>query len=356
MAHHQPKDYALVVGINDYPRYGSKGWNLKGAVGDAGRFMHWLTDTKSGGGLPAVNCRLITSSSSPLSPVRDTIDTALEELWDAAEEAGGARRLYFFFAGHGQSVTSADLAEVDVALCLPKWSRRRPYASLSSDSYWRTVKRCMPFEEIVVFLDCCRSATVRATTRKTELGCQAHTANAENVKGMVVYAAEDESRAFEGPSQESEDENLQEIRGYFTTALLNALQGAAAGPEGGVNRKGLLDYLQAEVPRLAQQSNNRQQPRIKDFGLPVDAVFGAALPLDSEQAIEPNFTIMFSDKRVGPMILLDAAATVIQQGDTRSGPWKVCMRHTLHTLLDSGTGETLSIMFRPGMEGTDVSF
>jgi hypothetical protein len=289
--------------------------------------------------------------------VKDTIDTVLDEIWTAAEDAGGGRRFYLFFAGHGQSVTTDNVDDVDVALCLPKWSRRRLFETLSSDNYWQTVKRCMPFEEIVVFLDCCRSRTVRAATQTSGVGCLAPTDGAETVKGVVVYAAEDESQAFEaanarGDETDTGDEN--EARGYFTTALLSALQGAASRDTGGVEWKRLWDYLQAEVPRLAQKAGKTQNPRIKHFGISEDAVFGAATPVTGGAIT--NFTIKFSPQRTGPVALINSGAETVRRGNASTGPWPVRLDYELHTLLDSRTGETLAVRFGPGMEGGDVTF
>ncbi|MCE8007508.1 caspase family protein [Aestuariivita sp.] len=357
MAHHQPNDYALVIGVNDYPNHGSKGKNLKGAVPDAKRFAAWLTNTQVGGGLPPANCHLITSTTAPLSPVKDTVDSALEKIWDAAEEAGGGRRFYLFFAGHGQSITIGDVSDTDVALCLPQWSRRRLFDTLSSDNYCRTVKRCMPFQQVVAFLDCCRSRTVRAATQNSGLGCLTPSDIAEDVKGVIVYAAEDESQAFEtATGRGDEDEEQSEARGYFTTALLSALNGAAARDTGGAEWESLWDHLQAEVPRLAQKAGKTQSPRIKDFGLPNDAVFGAAMPVAGGAGASPNFTVHFSADRTGPVILLNDRAEPVRSGDPASGPWHVRLSYALHTLVDTGTGGVLPIMFAPEMEGGDVTF
>src|SRR4051812_11535992 len=111
----QAKHYALVVGINDYPNYGSLGRPLKGAVADAQRFAKWLCDTNEGGGLPDENCKVVVSSSAPLGPVQNEIDAELEEIWKQARQSGG-ERFYFYFSGHGQSA-QAD----NVALCLANW-------------------------------------------------------------------------------------------------------------------------------------------------------------------------------------------------------------------------------------------
>src|SRR5258708_35853699 len=125
----QPTHFALVIGINDYPEYGSRGRSLKGAVRDAQRFAAWLQDTDSGGGLLPQNCRLIVSSGNPLAPLHADIDAALQYIWTQSRASGGDR-FYFYFSGHGLSA-QAD----NVALCLANWSSDRRHAALSSQGY-----------------------------------------------------------------------------------------------------------------------------------------------------------------------------------------------------------------------------
>lgn len=348
MAHHQDRDYALVIGINDYPLHGSDGKNLKGAIPDAKRFADWLTDRETGGGLPPENCHLVTSAANPmLRPVSTEIDMTIAQIGKDAKAAGGGRRFYLFFAGHGQSVTTANIDDVDVALCMPQWSRDLLNAALSSDHYFNSVRRCIPFDELVAFFDCCRSRTLRAAAMPTAFGCQAAWAGFEQVRGMMVYAAEDESRAFETGEGD-------EARGYFTSALLAALQGGAARPEGGVTWKDLWQNLQANVPRLAQEKGRKQTPRIRHMGLPDDAVFGAAKPVAPDAA--PNFTIHFGPGRVGPISLLNAEADRLRKDAPETGPWQMRLDFELHTLVDSGNGDTMTIRFAPDKEGGHVTF
>ncbi|MEM7013629.1 MAG: caspase family protein, partial [Verrucomicrobiota bacterium] len=107
--------FALVVGIDDYPKFKS----LAGAKQDAKDFAKWLADDEMGGGVPNDNLKLILSKKNPTRPIHDDIDAALDEIFEATDNIR-AERLYFFFAGHGlaRSNFGADL-------CLATWSKRR---------------------------------------------------------------------------------------------------------------------------------------------------------------------------------------------------------------------------------------
>src|SRR5215213_438392 len=105
----QENDYAVVIGLNDYPQFGSQGRPLAGAIADAQRFTDWLCDTDTGGGLPAANCKKILSVPDPLGPNKLVIDLALGSVITDARAAGGGRRLYFYFSGHGQARSAQDV-------------------------------------------------------------------------------------------------------------------------------------------------------------------------------------------------------------------------------------------------------
>src|SRR5438094_5015687 len=123
------QDYALVIGIDDYPNYTP----LKGAKKDAERFANWLKDKEIGGGLPDDNCKLIVSDPNPISPGWDKVNDKLVEIYVKAKRSE-RRRFYFYFSGHGQTSTSSELN-----LCLASWTDQ-DYGLRLALSYadWRT--------------------------------------------------------------------------------------------------------------------------------------------------------------------------------------------------------------------------
>lgn len=349
----QAEDFALVVGLNHYPFY-SDGADLEGAIDDACRFAEWLKDKESGGGLPDENCKLVTSTSTPLAPDVGQIEQALVEIWKRATAIGGGRRFYMFYSGHGHSFDAQEEQLPDVALCLPQWSRELPNKSISANHLRGWVQRCMPFAEIVMFFDCCRSRILKSRAQNTAGGCPVARPGFDDTKIVSLFAAEHEQRAFESPEIDNTD-----ARGYFTTALLAGLRGAAAPVGGEVTHFSLWDYLQAEVPRLAMQDGRQQVPRL-GLQLPAkELVFGSLHwlgPVPGAEQTPPNFEIRFNDWRNGPIRLRDADSNIVREDLASSGPWPVTFRYEVNLLEDMQTGDKMSIFFRPGMEGKHATF
>ncbi len=360
MASNQPRDYGLIVGIDDYPKYGTNGRDLAGAVRDAKLFSEWLKDTISGGGLSEDHCRMITSDGDPMALNKDSIDDAMDEIWAMAKAGGGGRRLYMFFSGHGQLVDSADFLSYEQSLCLPRWSYTRPNAAILTDSYRKAAQSCMPFEEIVVFLDCCRVSTIRVRADNTSLGCPQPRAGHDTVKKQVFFAAEPMRRAFEGDHRIAgvDDDEEEIVHGHFTSALISGLKQGSNRPGGGITAKDLWAHLSYWVPKIAEDAGHNQSPRTDPQTPYGDLVFGCA----GSQAQVPapvtgtNFEIQFNNWRVGPIQLLDANAEVVKEGNPGAGPWTVNLRHELYLLMDAGTQDKLSFHYRPEMEGAHVTF
>lgn len=238
-------DYAFVVGIDDYPNFNS----LKGARKDATAFKEWITTIA---GVSNANCVEILSSIDPAppKPTQYDIDPKLNDLMDMARAAQltgqEPNRLYFYFSGHGLGLDSTD-----VGLCLPFWSRSFKGDNLSINSYLEALKKSGLFKEIIVFLDCCRVRDTNVVGRPPFMTTLPPAANAPQVKSIIFYASEYLSPSFENRAGE-------EVRGFFTTALLDGLNGQAAVANGQITYNSLLNYLMREVPLRSKQ---RQKPR-----------------------------------------------------------------------------------------------
>jgi hypothetical protein len=341
----QPTDYAVVIGLNDYPLFGSQGRPLEGAIGDAERFAKWLKDTDTGGGLSDDHCKVILSTPDPLAPDRYPIDLALGSVIERARAAGGGRRLYFYFSGHGQARSPED-----VALCLCHWSPMFRHAALSSAGYKEMFLKCTPFNEVVILLDCCRIRSVDAAGRDSEIGCPVPAGGAGRKRFMLGFATEFENAAMEAEVEEAVGEEGPIVRGHFTDALLAALNGGAARPEGGVTSGGLKRYLELNVPRIAKDHEHVQNAQvITDFPEDAQPVFGTALP-------EANFKIEFSPQRAGEMLLEGPELEEVRRGDAATGPWELTLSKGRYLLRDLAGGEDLDIRFQPGDEVTVVTF
>ncbi|MCG5511953.1 caspase family protein [Ectothiorhodospira shaposhnikovii] len=354
MSSREPGDYAIVVGIDAYPRYGANGRHLRGAVRDAKRFYQWLLNQDTGGGLDSDNCRLITSEQNPMALTQTTVDLALDDLWARARNAGGGRRFYFFFSGHGQSVVGSDATTYDQSFCLPQWSQTMPHAALNADSYPRVVQTCMPFREIVMFLDCCRVPAIKVRAMNSSVGCHAPLEGFEQVECMAYFAAEPMRRAFEG-SVQTEDDQATDVHGFFSTALMEALQKGSSRPGGGIGAEALWQYLEYRVPQLADENGRRQIPQRVPLRFSDTVVFGAAGQATAPEA--ENFEIRFSAARQGPVRLFDASATEMRAGNPSEASWRVRLEPgETYLLIDEGSGQRRVFVFLADMEGTHDTF
>src|SRR3954464_3118 len=200
-------DLAVVIGIEDYPRFRS----LRGATEDAQKFHRWLCDA-DGGGIASENALLILSDPVALTPGQDQIDEALCTLLNKAHAFGGARRLYFYFNGHG--ATNAGEPD-DVALLLTRWSSSLARMALSTERYSGVLCRMGLFEDDVVFGCGGQSLSVAALggaptiTPRWTPRC--------STRLFVAHAAQAGSSAFELPDHGA-------WHGVFTRCLLSILQ------------------------------------------------------------------------------------------------------------------------------------
>ncbi|XLS28647.1 caspase domain-containing protein [Flavobacteriaceae bacterium M23B6Z8] len=248
------EDFALIIGINNYTPPQKSGLRpLKGAINDANYFEAWLT-SETGGNLPAENCFKITSTPEPLLPLQEEIDSKIEEMIGKVKAKGGkARRLYFYFAGHG--LGSMDDIE-DIALCLAKWSELRRNMALSSELYKEVLRQFGYFEEIFLFADCCRNTKINVKPLQPTFAPFQPSPESGNTRLFIGYATQYQDQSFEAETGNSE------MRGVFTKVLLEALKGAAADENGVITADALRDYLSLHTPIEAQKEGYKQKPEI----------------------------------------------------------------------------------------------
>src|SRR5688500_9961872 len=98
-------DHAIVIGIDRYPELKP----LQGPGKDAGEFRDWLVDHAA---VPSANVAMVLSHKAKKAearPVQEEVDAAFNALFKKVK-AEPARRLYFYFAGHGCSQGTNHLA------------------------------------------------------------------------------------------------------------------------------------------------------------------------------------------------------------------------------------------------------
>ena len=245
-------DYAIVVGINAYPRLRV----LRAALKDASRFAEWLKSPE-GGGLPADNVHLIFGPETVPSRLRDAgpmqedIDDALSRIGVERNVKIG-RRLYFYFAGHGFG-PSFD----DIGMLMAQAGTRLLKRNIGLRPYRIYFHNHALFDELVFIVDCCRDRAIGVETAGPDFTTIPDGPIGQVLDFIVVAAAYGE-KAFEpvnGP--------VEEPRGLLTSAVLEGLRDAAATDASGrFTARSLEAYIKRRVPQLAKDAKLRQEPEV----------------------------------------------------------------------------------------------
>lgn len=293
-------DYALVIGVNDYPQLRP----LRGAIADAQAFAAWLIDAH-GGGLRTENVHSILSTSNPLTPIGQEINDALEDILVRAERSGG-RRFYFYFSGHGAVGDRAN----DLALCLANWSTLRRRAALSSEAWLDVVVRSGVFDEVAFFLDCCRVWATRAVGLPPHIDFAKPVQRQRGTRIFMAYAAEFQRAAIE--VDEHSASVSPETRGIFTRALMAGLQGAASA-DGVVTAASLKKYIEHATEKTAYERGLCQRAEVLNG-------FEEQSPFSSRRPIVGNGHVN-SSRHSEPPRSNDTLARAYQETHARSDQW-----------------------------------
>jgi hypothetical protein len=208
-------DYAVVVGINNYPKLKKP---LDGPENDARDFVAWLRK-KDGGNVPKENISILLGSELTRNGARPNVGE-IDDRFDLLhggfnDEATGrtGRRLYIFLAGHGFDPTGDDTA----LLCATA-SRRRLGDHISGRLYSLWFKKSGLFEEIVLFMDCCRDDYDKAPPRSPPW--LPENRPSRDFKMATAFATK---WAYKSRERTDPDDPEQRVRGLFSKALLEAL-------------------------------------------------------------------------------------------------------------------------------------
>lgn len=226
-------DWAIVVGIDTY--FDSSLPALKGPENDARAFYDWVI-AEDGGDVPESQAMLVLSSKFPrpfaaLADARPTVKEIVE-LFDIlraravanAEKGIGYHvgdRVYLFFAGHGfapshrQDQTALLVADAD--------TNAAQLAHILGTYMADTLYFLRLFDEVFLFMDCCRSSSECAQLFMPYGDDTAP--DFHKVRRFYAYGA----RA--GKEARERDFGEGTFHGVFTRTLLDGLRGAAYDPE-----------------------------------------------------------------------------------------------------------------------------
>jgi hypothetical protein len=235
-------DRGIVVGITTYPGISS----LEGPERDAEEFYDWLT-SPTGGDVPSNRVKKIVSSAfqpqPPAAPVHlpaQEVAQAFDELHAEALATGIprrlGRRLYVYAAGHGAALPfSADPERSDAAFLVAD-------ATKFNATHVMTKVRSLyflnagVFDEIVVFMDCCRIPLSLIPNYPSYVNASAIDTLEIERRTFFAFATKwglnAREKHFDGV-----------MRGVFTTSLIAGLKGDAANSDGTITSSSLRNYL-----------------------------------------------------------------------------------------------------------------
>ena len=252
-----PRDFAIVIGISRYQYLPP----LQGPANDALAFSAWLGDPQ-GGRLAESDIRLLTSdqfaSTESPRPALSDVDDAFGLIFQTDPQRGWkGRRLYIYAAGHGFS--SQDRVGLALADASPELLR-----AFDVQAYADAVANSGSFDEVVLIVDCDRAADVLAS-----LAAPSFTRRRAGPPAVFfsIFASTSGRHAFESVDPDSKD---GQVRGHFTSAILEGLYGAAAGPDGRVDNETLSTYVRERLSELSATTGQNMAPEIR---------FGGARPI-----------------------------------------------------------------------------
>ena len=259
-------DWALVVGIADYPNYGAtptQSNNLRGPINDATAVADFLRQTLGVG-----NIKLLTSAQDngaawgapPPRPVRFDIERWIQDLilQSSANEAAGrgprvGRRLYIYFSGHGLAPEKFKRALVTAN------AFSRIFTDHVLATAWQEhLSNSRFFSEYILWMDCCSQAQVTLIPSLPPFQITA-ILNPPPPQ-FTVCAATFPLQAVELPLGPA-----GQYHGVFTYELLRGLSGGAINPQtGGIRTRDLMSYLfkavAAHIDNLPDSTGISREP------------------------------------------------------------------------------------------------
>jgi hypothetical protein len=288
-----PRDYAIVVGID---KYDVRIPPLRGSGNDSRLFKEWL-ERRDGGGLDPKHIVHLTNLGIG-RPASDEIEDEFMQLIDRSTTEGRpvGRRLYIYMAGHG--VIPAPPLHNDCGLVMAN-ARPNLLRAMPGRLVAEIIQRSAIFEEVVLFMDCCREVN-GATKIQMDLP-DISDPTIQPPPAVFAFAAKWSSTAAERLLPHPFDRTLAHAwQGIFTHTLLKGL-GSAIDESGRVTSLSLRDFVRRGVQELLPADDNRRPEFVIDEDRPaID--FGEGLPFDVKLTpTVPGRTFQLLDGDLNPI-------------------------------------------------------
>ncbi|WP_454019560.1 hypothetical protein [Azospirillum sp. Marseille-Q6669] len=332
-------DWALVVGLGNYPALGG----LDGPENDVQDFAGWLID---GAGVPDCRIRRVLSSQHPpaqsaanAKPAEEEIIRFFDEMGDLAEanEAAGkgfrvGRRLYLYLSGHG---FAAGLE--DAALLTANATQFRVNHHVLGRSWADWFYRAGVFDEVLLFMDCCREAYRRPPL---------NLATFPEMNGPDVTTRGRRFYGFATKWSRAARERMMpdgKIHGVFTTALLEGLRGAAAHPQTGeVTAATLKSYLYNNMQHFLSEGDRKDPDLAKEPDLFFSGCDDTAYVIVKVPVPDFPVQIAVREPLVGqPLRIFDSALQEVDSTAAAEALWNVRLKRGNYMILGPGGREAM---------------
>jgi Flp pilus assembly protein TadD len=265
------KRFALIIGVDYYQDESIQ--KLDGAENDAKALGRALEQYA---GFPPQQITILTTDQprdrSGLIPTKSNIEDKVKRLLARAIDSGKDSLVLIAFAGHG-------VVRRGRSYFLPSDAFRSNFEGTAVDlASMRDLIVGYGVEQVVLVIDACRSKldsdrSPAEVTLAEELVKALELRN-KGLKAFATFNATDVGlSAYEYADADGKK------RGYFTTALVEALQGRAMNSRAEVTLAGIREYLERVVPeRVRQERGSVQRPHIDVSGYKSDELVMAIVP------------------------------------------------------------------------------
>lgn len=316
-------EYAIVIGIDHYDQR-----PLAGAVADADAFAKFLTEKKLVS--DSANVKLLTSTATNLITLAHEVDLSFEIIVkDARRRKTEKNRLYFYFSGHGIGNTF-----LNTALCMRLWSSTYINNCISSYDYLTGFINKGAFDEILIFLDCCREhdTTIKGSS---PIGDWQNRVG-DRIPKLIVC----NSTIYGKLSYEITIDSNQK-RGAFTSFLIDSLNGDAdLKGSGKITALDLKKHIDDNFLSYAQKFNKIQSGTVfTDTG-------GDSIIICEVQKLKTEFNYEITFKRNSNVSLLTHQFEEIYRADVTEGEkWKRKLDRGTYLLKDNNSNEPSKAIF-----------
>ncbi|MEG9434910.1 caspase family protein [Edaphobacter sp. HDX4] len=294
--------YAILVGVDKYDSRDIT--ELSGPTNDTYLLRQALIKYAK---FPENNITVLSSSGPRATwPDKNVILQAISRIKTTAPPNS---LLLFMFSGHG--VVSTDRKGISRAFLLPKnavWTTDFDLLEDTSLPVEMVRERIAStnIRQVIILLDSCRNSPQSSKSAENNTFSKAykkdfdfHAHNDGIEASLLFYAASDGQRAYV-------DHSKHDI-GYFTEAVAEALEGAAADQDGNVTLGNLVETVQAQVPTMAMKGGYKQEPDAHLSGFRAfQLVISHASPKGMRNNLELDLERSMEDRPAKPLTNLDS--------------------------------------------------